>query len=179
MGLERRDADAEALLQHLHRLDVTVPRLVIREVLRNLSDRHLDKQFIQVSSHFQIVDAPIPSELVTEYTRRGLPSKADAFIGAFAEWQTVDFLISDNRHFLNLSTDAFSVRTPENSWLVSKPGARDLPARPAGVRLPSRTGLSYSAVPLAQPLPSSRRIGLHPAQWRTDSGLLWSQCYRL
>lgn len=35
-------------------------------------------------------------------------------IGAFAEWQGVEYLISDNRHFLEeLSTDAFEVLGPD------------------------------------------------------------------
>jgi hypothetical protein len=39
-----------------------------------------------------------------------LPEKADAFIGAFAEWMQVRYLVSDNRHFLrDLQTDAFDV----------------------------------------------------------------------
>lgn len=44
------------------------------------------------------------------YIELGLREKADAVIGAFAEWMQVRYLISDNRHFLqDLHTDAFSV----------------------------------------------------------------------
>ena len=57
-----------------------------------------------------IVDEPIPRELVNQYIHLGLPEKADAFIGAFAEWMQARYLISDNRHFLrDLKTDAFDV----------------------------------------------------------------------
>ena len=47
-----------------------------------------------------IVDEPAPRYLVGKYARLGLPAKADAFIGAFAEWMEVRCLISDNRHYL-------------------------------------------------------------------------------
>jgi len=43
-----------------------------------------------------------------------LPEKADAFIGAFVEWQGAKYLISDNRHFLSdLSGATFKVLSPE------------------------------------------------------------------
>ncbi len=49
----------------------------------------------------------MPTALVTKYVTLGLPQKADAVIGAFAEWQGVKYLISDNRHFLvELDSDA-------------------------------------------------------------------------
>lgn len=115
LALEQRDADAEALLQHLPLLDVAIPRLVMREVLRNLTTPSLDKQFfqlVQVSPQFAIVEDLVPPEVVAKYARHGLPAKADALIGAFAEWQGVRYLVSDNRHFLNLSTDAFTVMRP-------------------------------------------------------------------
>ena len=45
-----------------------------------------------------------------EYVGKGLPEKADAFIGAFAEWMQARYLISDNRHFLReLKTTAYNV----------------------------------------------------------------------
>jgi hypothetical protein len=57
-----------------------------------------------------IVDEPTPRALVENYAALGLPAKADAFIGAFAEWMEVQYLISDNRHFLrDLKTEAFRV----------------------------------------------------------------------
>jgi hypothetical protein len=40
----------------------------------------------------------------------GLPSEADARIGAFAEWVKADFLVSENQHFLKeLKTTAYQV----------------------------------------------------------------------
>ena len=61
-----------------------------------------------------IIDGPVPADLVTKYVGLGLPEKADAVIGAFAEWQGAEYLISDNRHFLrDLSTEAFEVLSPD------------------------------------------------------------------
>ncbi len=54
----------------------------------------------------------------------GLPVKADAFIGAFAEWMQVQYLISDNRHFLrDLATDAFGVLEASNFLMQFRAGA--------------------------------------------------------
>ena len=40
----------------------------------------------------------------------GLPSEADARIGAFAEWVKADFLMLENQHFLKeLKTTAYQV----------------------------------------------------------------------
>jgi hypothetical protein len=48
--------------------------------------------------------------LVEEYQRLGLPSEADARIGAFAEWMKADFLVSENQRFLKeLKTPAYQV----------------------------------------------------------------------
>ena len=51
-----------------------------------------------------------PFVLVEKYVNLGLPAKADAFIGAFAEWMNVSYLISENRHFLRqVKTKAFQI----------------------------------------------------------------------
>lgn len=60
-----------------------------------------------------IVDQPVPADLVAKYVKLGLNEKADAFIGAFADWQQAKYLVSDNRHFLSeLHNAAFEVVTP-------------------------------------------------------------------
>ncbi|MDH7486728.1 MAG: type II toxin-antitoxin system VapC family toxin [Anaerolineae bacterium] len=109
------DADAAAVMDMLPELDVVVPRMVIVETVRNLAPIGMDKQFFATigrSSRFRIVDAPIPAELVEKYIALGPPAKADALIGAFTEWVGAQYLISDNRHFLRLTTDAFEVLQP-------------------------------------------------------------------
>ncbi len=115
-GVMETDTDAVALMDILPQIDVVVPRLVISEVVRNLEKIGLEKQFfatIYRSERFQIIDEPVPIQLVEKYVASGLPAKADAIIGAFAEWMGAQYLISDNRHFLQeLTTDAFEVLTP-------------------------------------------------------------------
>ena len=90
-----------------------IPRLVAQEVTRNLRSTEQVRQFYRLFHGVDfafIVDEPVPPALVDKYTSLGLPSKADAVIGAFAEWMGVRYLISDNRHFLReLQTDAFEV----------------------------------------------------------------------
>lgn len=61
----------------------------------------------------QIIDLRVPERLVADYVARGLRAKGDAYIGAFAEWMRVEYLISDNRHFLReLRTDAYRLLSP-------------------------------------------------------------------
>ena len=95
------------------RLQLYIPRLVAQEVTRNLRSPQQVRQFYQIFHQVSfafIIDDPVPESLVNKYTALGLPAKADAFIGAFAEWMGVRYLISDNRHFLRaLRTDAFKV----------------------------------------------------------------------
>lgn len=95
---------------------LVIPRLIAQEVTRNLSRREQVAAFYRLFSRSDfafIVEEPVPCDLVLAYTQRGLPAKADAFIGAFTEWMQVDYLVSDNRHFLReLQTEAYQVVTP-------------------------------------------------------------------
>ncbi len=115
LGTTGADADAETLMDILPELSVVVPRLVVVQTVRNLAPIGMDKQFfatIHQSTRFHIVDAPTPPELIEKYVALGLPAKADALIGAFAEWMEARYLVSDNRHFLSLTTEAFEVLRP-------------------------------------------------------------------
>ncbi|MDQ1301370.1 MAG: hypothetical protein QG637_1291, partial [Chloroflexota bacterium] len=113
-GLTGTDVTAVRLLNLIGPdLTVVIPRLVAQEVTRNLRTteqvHRFYRLFFQRTSAF-IVDELTPAKLVREYASKGLPEKADAFIGAFAEWMHVRYLISDNRHFLrDLQTTAFQV----------------------------------------------------------------------
>jgi hypothetical protein len=97
-------------------LILLIPRLIAQEVSRNLETVEQVRQFYRLFHSFEyahIIDEPVPRDLVEKYSSLGLPAKADAFIGAFAEWQQIQYLISDNRHFLErLQTPAFRVITP-------------------------------------------------------------------
>ena len=94
-------------------LNLVIPRLVAQEVTRNLITSEQVRQFYRLFQNYdfaRIIDEPVPPALVEKYVNLGLPGKADAFIGAFAEWKNVGYLISENRHFLReLRTNAFRV----------------------------------------------------------------------
>jgi hypothetical protein len=101
-------------------LSTVIPRLITLEVTRNLRSTLQIKKFYLPFSHYPyatIVDDLVPYEFVNKYIELGLREKGDAFIGGFAEWQKIDFLISDNRHFVRqLQTTAFKICDP-NSFL--------------------------------------------------------------
>lgn len=113
-GLTGADAAAVRLLDIVGPdLTLVIPRLVAQEVTRNLQTTAQVHRFYQIfyqRTFAFIVDELTPRDLVRRYVDKGLPEKADAFIGAFAEWMQVRYLISDNRHFLrDLQTTAFRV----------------------------------------------------------------------
>jgi hypothetical protein len=116
-GLQTDDPNVQRLITLISpTLQLVIPRLVAQEVNRNLRSPEQVRRFYRLfyeTDYASILDEPLPVELVDKYTRLGLPEKADAFIGAFAEWMQVSYLVSDNRHFLrDLHTDAFKVLSP-------------------------------------------------------------------
>ncbi len=113
-GLQESDPASARLLDLLgEELIVVIPRLVAQEVTRNLDSRAQVRRFYRLFQNHEfalIIDDPVPENLVSKYVALGLPAKADAFIGAFAEWMNVQYLISDNRHFLReLKAEVFEV----------------------------------------------------------------------
>ena len=113
-GLQGNEPAAVHLLNLIGpELTLIIPRLVAQEVTRNLNTPAQVRRFCHLFQTYDfafIVDEPVPRELVEKYTGLGLPQKADAFIGAFAEWMEIRYLVSDNRHFLrDLQTAAFFV----------------------------------------------------------------------
>ncbi len=118
-GLRTQDPTIATILDMVGpALFLDIPRLVALEVTRNLRTIEQVRGFYRLFADYtfaRIIDEPIPKELVEKYSRLGLPAKADALIGAFAEWQQVEYLLSDNRHFLRqLSYSAFEVITPDD-----------------------------------------------------------------
>jgi len=113
-GLQESDLAAKRLLDIIGpEMTLTIPRLVAQEITRNLRTpeqvRRFYRLFYDIDFAF-IVDEPVPRFLVDKYVTLGLPAKADAFIGAFAEWMKVRYMISENRHFLrDLHTETFQV----------------------------------------------------------------------
>jgi len=115
-GIAGSDPASETLMMLLPYLDVVLPRLVIKEVTRNLNDEQVQALYtlFNKAPRVTIIDEPVPAALVTKYAALGLPEKVDAVIGAFAEWQGVKYLISDSRHFVaELHSDAFEVLSPD------------------------------------------------------------------
>jgi predicted nucleic acid-binding protein len=115
-GIEGTDPASEELMLLLLHLEVVIPRLVMKEVTRNLGDAQTRALYnlLNRAPRVTIVDEPVPADLMTKYVGLGLPEKADAVIGAFVEWQEAKYLISDNRHFLEeLDTEAFEVLSPD------------------------------------------------------------------
>jgi predicted nucleic acid-binding protein len=113
-GLRQSDEAAVQLLELIGPdMILLIPRLAAQEVTRNLATPQQVSHFYRLFRAYDfafIVDEPVPRPLVDKYVEKGLPEKADAFIGAFAEWMQVRHLVSNNRHFLrDLQTDAYNV----------------------------------------------------------------------
>jgi predicted nucleic acid-binding protein len=115
-GIAGTDPAAETLMLLLPHLDVVIPRLVMKEVTRNLTEGQAKALYVLLAKapRVEVIDEPVPNDLVAKYIKLGLPEKADAFIGAFVECQGAQYLVSDNRHFLmELTGTAFEVLRPE------------------------------------------------------------------
>ena len=116
-SFNQEGSDAERLMLAIGpRVQVVINRLIVQEVTRNLSGPKQIRRFFQVfheSTAAFIVTSPIPPASLDRYSALGLREKGDAIIGAFAEWMAVDYLISDNRHFLReLHSDAYQLMSP-------------------------------------------------------------------
>jgi hypothetical protein len=114
LGLQGKDPSAAKILELVgSNLNLIIPRLIAQEVTRNLYSPQQVRQFYRLFQNYsfaKIIDEPVPLVLVEKYVSLGLPAKADAFIGAFAEWMNVSYLISENRHFLRqVKTNAFQI----------------------------------------------------------------------
>jgi predicted nucleic acid-binding protein len=114
-GISGTNPASEKLLMLLPQLEVVIPRLVLREVTRNLSRAQIKSFYALLRrARVTIIEEPIPSDLVIKYISLGLREKADALIGAFVEWQCAAFLISSNRQFLaELRSATFEVLRPD------------------------------------------------------------------
>ena len=116
-GIPYAASDAGQLLDRISpTLHVFIPRVVAIETTRNLkvvTDVAKFYRLFHERPFARIIEDPIPPDLFQRYVDLGLRAKGDAYIGAFAEWLRVDYLISDNRHFLrHLRTEAYRLLTP-------------------------------------------------------------------
>ena len=113
------DSELDALMDYISAgNELLIPRLVTQEVTRNLQAPAQVSRFFHLFHYYKdarIIDEVVPFTLFRKYIDFGLREKGDAYIGAFAEWTAVDYLLSDNRHFLReLQTDAFTVLEPKS-----------------------------------------------------------------
>jgi hypothetical protein len=116
-GINQEQSDAGRLLELIGpEVRVIIHRLIVQEVTRNLVGRAQVRTFYKLfhkSENAFLSDAPIPQTIIERYMALGLREKGDTYIGAFAEWMRVDYLISDNRQFLReLRTDAYRLLAP-------------------------------------------------------------------
>ena len=119
-GIARVDPNCEALLHRLSevnwrdKVQVVTPRIVEREVVRNLQaiDPLAPKLFYSILANrpWTGVTYEDPAgELIGKYLDLGL-AEEDAIIAAVVEWSGAGVLVSENRHFLEeLETEAFEV----------------------------------------------------------------------
>lgn len=73
-GISGTDPASETLMLLLPTLEVVLPRLVVKEVMRNLSDTQA-KAFhalLNKIPRVKIIDEPVPAELVKKYADLGL-----------------------------------------------------------------------------------------------------------
>jgi hypothetical protein len=102
-GLTETKQSCVDLLNHLDDLTVIVPAMVVREARTNLESRfQLGKEFFRllaVGKNITIQWATPPQELIEKYIKLGF-AEEDGAIAAAAEWAGAEFIISENRHFL-------------------------------------------------------------------------------
>jgi len=108
-GFKDKNSPSASLLAKNKFFKLKIPLIIIEEVDRNLS-RDLQKKFYQfIRDHAEVIFELPPEELLEKYRAKGLKN-ADSLIGAYCEFLSVDFLISENRHFLSdFNPKAFKV----------------------------------------------------------------------
>ena len=91
-------------------VSIRVNELIIKEVLRNVSEQ-LKKEFyaLLLRSNVVLRREKLPVTLFDKYGQKGL-KKGDIVIASFCESEKVDYLVSENRHFLEeIKFDKFRV----------------------------------------------------------------------
>jgi predicted nucleic acid-binding protein len=105
-GIPGDKASCAHLMERLGELCVYVPAMVMKEVRDNLQREYgLGKEFFRLivqEENITVMWADPPVDLVAKYTALGL-AEEDAVIAACAEWVGAEYLISENRHFLERS----------------------------------------------------------------------------
>ncbi len=108
------------LMNILEDFAIIVPDIIRDEVQRNMPYYLLGKFYRFVASNSKVVYGflyDVPQSLYNKYRQLGL-KEGDATIAAFAEWQKVDFFISENRHiYQELKVEAFITCNAEEFML--------------------------------------------------------------
>lgn len=118
-GIPATKASCAQLMDRLETLRVYIPPMVVREVRTNFQQVYdLGKAFFRLINHqknIKIVWSEPPEALVIKYMELGF-AEEDAAIAACAEWVGAEYLISENRHFLQRSeTLAFEIVNAETA----------------------------------------------------------------
>jgi len=104
------------ILENIDLFEVFMPLLILDEIVERLRIL-VNKNFASKIRHtvlslsIHILDiSTLPKNLIEKYERKGLRT-SDAAIAAFTEYIQADYLLSENRHFLNPSfaTDSTSL----------------------------------------------------------------------
>jgi predicted nucleic acid-binding protein len=111
---EPRPAEVARLLILLtddpSRFELVVGRSILTEVQRNLSPEAFKRcwELLDSLGVIPVEDWQVAYELGAKHQAIGLKA-GDAFIAALGEWANADYLITENRHFLDRSRLPFKV----------------------------------------------------------------------
>ena len=105
-GIPGDKASCARLMERLNELCVYVPAMVVKEVRDNLQREYgLGKEFFRLivrKENITVMWVDPPANLVAKYTALGF-AEEDVVIAACAEWIGAEYLISENKHFLERS----------------------------------------------------------------------------
>ncbi len=98
------------LMERAHEIDLVVSRTILAEVKRNLSPQNFDKCWglLHALRVAPVEEWQVPFDLGAKYQAAGF-KPGDAFIAALGESADVDYLVSENRHFMDRSRVPFRV----------------------------------------------------------------------
>jgi predicted nucleic acid-binding protein len=89
------------ILQNLFQFEVEISFQVERELRKNMTEREF-RQFYDLIGPLptvRVIYHPPDDQILSHYRELGLKT-GDAYIAAFCEQESIDILISENRHFL-------------------------------------------------------------------------------
>lgn len=121
-GLTEVKRSCALLIDRLEQFNFILHRVIVQESIKKLEGIHssLAKEFFQLANEQireRIIETQIPYEAIKKYLSFGA-KWADAHIAAFTEWIGAEYLITENRHFLEeIEFTAFK-KMPAEDFLV-------------------------------------------------------------